>query len=408
MNHAEMQDALGAYADGELDAARRSALDAHLASCAECRSELEALRELDSAIHSQPVPDPGPQYWSRFAERVAAHTESQAAPEGVRFYERLTGWLFPHERFAWARAATALAACTLLVTLGLRGFRPVTTPTPAPSEIASPPVAETRGTSEAPPVPTRGPRPSPHDVAPRPEEPVTSVERTEPVGDRDASARARDAASREVAESRRETAAVPAPPIAQQAAPEPAADAAVESFAKAAPKREATESRGVAADTQQSARPPATEPRATETKDEAGAAVRSEPSPASRRALAPREIAVAPPAAKSVLDSLVTSVQPVEPGDMRRATYPLARVQLTPSTPPVDSLLALDARLWPRRDDPALRAQMATLASDLAARAGDPRARPRAVAWLEHLAATSSDASERERWQRMLGSLGDR
>jgi anti-sigma factor RsiW len=47
---------LEAYHDGELDAARRDRVAAHLPGCAECRRELEALQALSRALASDDLP----------------------------------------------------------------------------------------------------------------------------------------------------------------------------------------------------------------------------------------------------------------------------------------------------------------------------------------------------------------
>ena len=58
--HAEL-DQLSAYIDGELDATERTALEAHLPSCAECRSTLDALRATITDLASLPEPVPSEQ-----------------------------------------------------------------------------------------------------------------------------------------------------------------------------------------------------------------------------------------------------------------------------------------------------------------------------------------------------------
>lgn len=45
---------LSAFVDGELNAAERGRLDAHLASCAPCRAELSALRAAKDAVSALP------------------------------------------------------------------------------------------------------------------------------------------------------------------------------------------------------------------------------------------------------------------------------------------------------------------------------------------------------------------
>lgn len=58
--HAEL-DQLSAYIDGELEAHERTALEAHLPTCAECRSTLNALRATITDLASLPEPVPNEQ-----------------------------------------------------------------------------------------------------------------------------------------------------------------------------------------------------------------------------------------------------------------------------------------------------------------------------------------------------------
>jgi len=58
--HSEL-DQLSAYLDGELDAAERAQVDAHLPTCAECRSTLDALRATIAGLATLPEPVPSEQ-----------------------------------------------------------------------------------------------------------------------------------------------------------------------------------------------------------------------------------------------------------------------------------------------------------------------------------------------------------
>jgi anti-sigma factor RsiW len=58
MNHLSTE-TINMYLDDRLDSDRRSAADAHLATCAACRADLAALRELFAALVALP-PDPLP------------------------------------------------------------------------------------------------------------------------------------------------------------------------------------------------------------------------------------------------------------------------------------------------------------------------------------------------------------
>src|SRR5262245_5497337 len=50
------RDLLSAYVDGELIAAERAEVEAHLAACAQCRDHLLSLRALSSALRDEPLP----------------------------------------------------------------------------------------------------------------------------------------------------------------------------------------------------------------------------------------------------------------------------------------------------------------------------------------------------------------
>jgi hypothetical protein len=58
--HSEL-DQLSAYIDGELDAVERAQVDAHLPSCAECRTTLDALRATLTDLAMLPEPAPSEQ-----------------------------------------------------------------------------------------------------------------------------------------------------------------------------------------------------------------------------------------------------------------------------------------------------------------------------------------------------------
>ncbi len=53
MNCRDIEPRLGAYLDGELDAAERAAVEAHLAGCAECPALLERHRALQAAVRAE-------------------------------------------------------------------------------------------------------------------------------------------------------------------------------------------------------------------------------------------------------------------------------------------------------------------------------------------------------------------
>lgn len=100
------------YHDGELPLSRRSQLNEHLLMCSDCSSILEDLEKADSAAT---IPDPGPEYWSSFTNRVM---ESVDKPGG----EKKHAFRLPvRERTQsfWRFAPALSAALVLVVAAGL-------------------------------------------------------------------------------------------------------------------------------------------------------------------------------------------------------------------------------------------------------------------------------------------------
>jgi len=69
----EVKDRLSAYLDGELDAATRAMIVAHLAACPSCRDELDALRSLWSTLDTWEAPKASPGFNERFWSRASQH-----------------------------------------------------------------------------------------------------------------------------------------------------------------------------------------------------------------------------------------------------------------------------------------------------------------------------------------------
>jgi len=99
---------LSAYIDGELGARETAAVKSHLTGCAECRRELEELRDMDGFFraHLPPV-DPSPSLLVTAMVR-ASSTDQEV---GVAHWWRI-GW-----------AVVGAAAVTMLLLLGLDQFR---------------------------------------------------------------------------------------------------------------------------------------------------------------------------------------------------------------------------------------------------------------------------------------------
>ena len=95
------------YAVHALGASEIPLVEAHLAACADCRHELEALRPVVDAFASWPadVLRPAPSLWERLEQRIV--TEGGRRPAGPRSH----GWAMPE----WEEAAPGIS-CKLLAT----------------------------------------------------------------------------------------------------------------------------------------------------------------------------------------------------------------------------------------------------------------------------------------------------
>lgn len=374
---------LDAYVDGALDAEARARVEAHLVTCDRCTAEVAALVRLARELGALPVPDPGDRYWSEFAARVAA----RLGPERPRpqVYEHLTGWLFRAGRPAWWRAAGALAACSVLVWVGMRGFRP--------QQVGAPgPVVETR--PAPPPAEPVAPAPGAETTLPMQADSDEGIQ--EPLAEVTPS-RAREARVRD-----RDTPRPEEPEL-----PRPAAG-----LSQTSPVERQDAPRSLEPERQLAASPP---PEPTPSRDEQVAAdavsrflaAATAGDTASARAL----LAGLSPAEAAELDApmrrWLAASHPIEQQaklSSKMRTYAQSPA-LVPAPSDVEALLALDDLAWPRRDRDELRPALETLAERLAAHASDPRAAGRARVILEWLAATSQSEDERARWNAALGLL---
>ena len=116
MSHLSRDERLIAL-DDALDPARQ----AHLASCATCRAEVEALASVVARVKAVDVPEPSPLFWDHLATRVGDAIAREPAPERAR-------WWAP--RPAWGVAAAAL------ILAAVAGYWSVRPPVPAPGAIA--------------------------------------------------------------------------------------------------------------------------------------------------------------------------------------------------------------------------------------------------------------------------------
>ena len=136
MDCRETQALLTAFHDGELPAADRARVEAHLRGCPECRARQADLARVDQAAG---VPDPGPAYWDRFNARVMDRIARDAGDPGVTVLRPKGGWMRQQLRYL-VPAAAAAALVVMVVRYG--GMNPVA-PTPTvPPAVREPAVAD--------------------------------------------------------------------------------------------------------------------------------------------------------------------------------------------------------------------------------------------------------------------------
>jgi len=110
------QDELQAYLDGTLPPEEGRAVRAHLDACAECRTELALLREVDEALRAWPVlPEP-----EGLAARVMAEVQATSPVQTPPPWEAPWPWLRAH----WSEVllGAALAATVVVLVVSARAL----------------------------------------------------------------------------------------------------------------------------------------------------------------------------------------------------------------------------------------------------------------------------------------------
>jgi len=125
--HDSVIDRLSDYIDGELPPDERARIEAHVASCDECRAIANDLRTLARAATELPERTPDRDLWNGIAMRVA---DARATASVTPF----------RRRFSFTMPQLAAAGIALMVASGglvyvLRPEPPAVTATSAPSEI---------------------------------------------------------------------------------------------------------------------------------------------------------------------------------------------------------------------------------------------------------------------------------
>ena len=117
LRHDEVEELLGAYAlDAVHDDDERAAVEAHLAGCPRCRSEVDGHREV--AAHLAQVGAPAPEeLWDRIAATIGGEQ-----PPPLRLIAEQPSTATPTRRRVWGRLPLAAAAAVVAVALVGAGF----------------------------------------------------------------------------------------------------------------------------------------------------------------------------------------------------------------------------------------------------------------------------------------------
>ena len=103
--HDEIIDRLSEYIDGELTEAERSAIDAHLATCADCHEVLEDLRAIVATAPRLPGTLPDRELWDGVSNRIGGARIARFATRAKR-------------RFSFTLPQIAAAGVALMLTSG--------------------------------------------------------------------------------------------------------------------------------------------------------------------------------------------------------------------------------------------------------------------------------------------------
>lgn len=107
---------LSEYIDGELNAAERAELEAHLAACQECAKTLEQLRQVVARAGALEDRPPVSDLWPGIAARIGAET-GDAAVADLEEHRRRRGWL-SQRRLSFSLPQLAAASVALIILSG--------------------------------------------------------------------------------------------------------------------------------------------------------------------------------------------------------------------------------------------------------------------------------------------------
>jgi hypothetical protein len=134
VNQGHWTDRLSEYLDGDLSAAERRAVEAHLATCERCAGTLVELRAVVAQARSLEAPEPEIDLWPAIARRLEPR---------LGWRERLAG-LLGGRRFALTLPQLATAAAALIAVTGVAtwlAFQRPAVSVPGAGSLASRPVA---------------------------------------------------------------------------------------------------------------------------------------------------------------------------------------------------------------------------------------------------------------------------
>ncbi len=135
--HEEWTDRFSAYLDGEAPAGERTAIEAHLAECAECRRVLEELRAVTAWAPAYAGIEPPPETWARIAAGVDRAKSARLVPTSPR-------------RFSLGQLAAAAAVVAVVSASSVwLVLRPAAPASPAGAEPAASVVSATAPEDEA-------------------------------------------------------------------------------------------------------------------------------------------------------------------------------------------------------------------------------------------------------------------
>jgi len=82
------------YLELDLEPSRIRDVTVHLDGCAECRVEMEAVRQVLVRVKGVAVPDPGDRFWNEFPDKVRRGLARERPPISSGLRKGLTGNLF--------------------------------------------------------------------------------------------------------------------------------------------------------------------------------------------------------------------------------------------------------------------------------------------------------------------------